>query len=618
MKKIISVLLAISFVFSICSVAAVAADGTKTHCGGEGNCNTVPSIVIHGIGQSNVYLTDGNGNRVLDKDGKEITCFPMYADVGAIVRTVLFPVLFTLLFQKNMGLSKALKKVVYQLFYMNICDSQGKDSKYCELEEYPKSVAACTPEEKATIYRNIPLEKYGEIAGEDHLYYFAYNSFGNNLDIVDRLYRYIEMVKEETGHDKVNIVPISLGGAISNGLLEYYNGTYEGRPDVYPSINKVVYIVPALDGSSIIGDVFNLDLTFLNLDYLYNGFLEGLMDENTARWIEVALRILPDDVIEEVLNDTCYNLVNDVIRYCTNMWALCPSADYPGAAEKWLSDPEMAEIKRQTDMFYKAQLNSDANIKRLAEFGIKAFNIVDYDFPIYNVGNSWNKENADGVIDLDSTSMGAISANCGETLPEGYQQANTYCSNPEHNHISPDRVVDASTGLLPDTTFYFDNQGHESTARNDIILTLATNILAYDDIENVYSDPNFPQFNQARDTRGLKNLLKEAKEADKSGLTAEQAQELEKAIADTEALLASTVEKEGETKKVEKELKDALVNAGLRKADKDKEKEAGLSKKLSLGMLDKFGTNGLSEYPIVLVTKLFSLIKGQPKADKAA
>ena len=92
--------------------------------------------------------------------------------------------------------------------------------------------------------------------------------------------------------------------------------------------------------------------------------------------------------------------------------------------------------------------------------------------------------NADGIIQLDSTSLGAYAAKVGETLPEDYVQKNTYCNNPDHNHISPDRVVDASAGLLPDTTFYFDNQRHDLTARNDVILKLALNLIESDRIQN--------------------------------------------------------------------------------------------------------------------------------------
>ena len=49
-------------------------------------------------------------------------------------------------------------------------------------------------------------------------------------------------MKRETGHDKINIAAISLGGTIANSLFDRY-------PDLYASLDRVVYIVPALDGS---------------------------------------------------------------------------------------------------------------------------------------------------------------------------------------------------------------------------------------------------------------------------------------------------------------------------------------------------------------------------------
>ena len=604
MKKIISVILALCIMLSVAAVCSGASSAVKTHCGGEGVCDCVPTIVIPGIGQSQVYLVDDDGNFVYD-DGEKINCFPAYFNVSKIVKRVIVPALISLFSQRDAGLSKALCRVVDDCFYMNTCDSEGNPSKYGKLEEYPYSLAECSQEEKKIIYGHIPLQGYSEIAGEDHLYYFAYNSFGNNIQIVDRLYEYIEMVKAETGHDKVNIAPISLGGTVANGLLEYYSGRYEGKPCVYESLNKIVYIVPAVDGSSIVGDVMGLDLAFLNPDYLYNGFLEGLMDEKTARMVEILLRIFPDETLMGILNKVCEHLAGTVIAYSTNMWALVPSENYPACAEKWLNTPEMANIKKQTDLYYTAQMNRFENLAAAQRAGAKAFNIVDYGVPLYNVGNSWDKENADGVIDLNSTSMGAYAANVGETLPAGYTQQGTTCSNPEHNHISPDRVVDASTCALPDTTFFFANQAHEATARNDIIMVLATELLAHDNIEDVYSDPNFPQFNQGRDTRGLKNnMLPLAKSIDQSKLTADQAARLNAAIAEAERVLATTAAKEGEAEAAEANLRAILEELGYMEPKSEPE-DPGMMRKISLWLYDKFGTNGFSEYPVTAVKKVF-------------
>ena len=594
MKKIISVVLAFIIAFSMLSITASAT--VKTECGG--NCDTCPAIVVPGIGQSNVWALDENGDYLLDDEGERISCFPAIFDVASIVKKVIFPALLTLMTQHDIGLSDALCDVVLDAFAVNMCDTSGKNTGNIEVEKYPYSVAECSDYEKEQIYDNIPLQNFSEMAGEDHLYYFAYNSFGNNYDIVTELYSFIQMVKKETGHDKVNIVPISMGGSIANGLFQYY-------PQVMDDLNKVVYIVPALNGSTIVGDLYTKNLAFFDTEFLYNGFLEALMDEEDARMIEVIARILPDEVLSSVLHNVADCLVEDVAANITMLWGLCPKEYYPEASKALLKDKP--EIKRQTDMFYEAQLNSLSNIQKLVDKGVEVFDIVDYDVPLYLIGNSWNDDNADGVIQLSSTAMGVKSAIVGETLGDNYQQANssTNCSDPTHNHVSPDKVVDASTGLLPDHTFYFDGQNHEQTARNDAIISLATRLLATDDIKDVYSSPDYPQFSGRRDPRKLKNdLIPAAKAVDASSLSEADAAELAAAIAEAEAFVNSTACYDGQQKEIEDRLINILVKVGAREAAVEEEPSTFFTD-LSLWLFEHYGANGYTEMPLLSVKLIF-------------
>ena len=604
MKKLIAIILTLTLAFSSIALFASAdepdtADGVKTECGG--NCDTCPAIVVPGIGQSNVWALDENGDYLLDADGERISCFPAYFNITSIVSKAVVPVVLTLLMQKDVGLSDALRDIVRDAFAVNACDENGKNTGNIEVEKYPYSVAECSEYEKKQIYNNVPLQAYAEQVGEDHLYYFAYNSFGNNYDIVTELYDYIQMVKKETGHDKVNIVPISMGGSIANGLLEYY-------PDVKNDLAKVVYIVPALNGSTIVGDLYTKNFTFFDTDFLYNGFLETLMDEEEARMIEVIARIIPDEVLEGALQSVAGCLVEEIAANITALWGLCPKEYYLEASEALLADKP--EIKKQTDKFYKAQLNSDKNIQALVDNGVEVFNIVDYNVPLYQIGNSWNNDNADGVIHLASTSMGAKSALYGETLGADYKQANTSknCSDPTHNHVDEDKIVDASTGLLPDTTFYFKGQNHEQTARNDIIISLATRILATDDIKDVYSTPDYPQFNGNRDTRGLKNkYIPTAKAIDTATLSPEVAKELATAIEEAEEYVNGTISYSGQHLDVEKKLIDAMVKAGAWTVEEE-EKTVPIFTALSTIIYDNFGTDGYSEIASDICAGIFNFI----------
>ena len=608
LKAIISVLLCLSMILSLSFVSSasgpdVAVPGEKpvtsaAKC--DGNCGFFPTIIVPGLGQSSVCVTDDEGNILTDKDGKKVAAFPAYIQVDKIISTAILPALASLALQRDAGLSDAFAKIIDDSFGINACDLNAKVVTNTVTEKYPYPYSECNDYELSIINTHVPFERYPTELPRDHTYYFAYNSFGNHIDLANELYDFIQMVKEQTGHDKVNLVPLSQGASIFSAMLEY-------RPEVMDQIHKVLLVVPAIGGSIIIGDVFNDRINFLNKDYLYNGFLEEmrLLDEYTARLIEIAVRILPDEVVMATLQKGVKHLVENTMIRSTGMWALCPPEDYPTAAERYLSSPEMANIREQTDKYYQAQLHARDNIKKLVDKGVQVFDIAEYNFPVINVPERWNQMNGDFIIHLDSTSLGAYSVNYGETLPDDYQQKNTYCDNPEHNHISPDRVVDASAGLLPDTTFYFNRQRHDQTAFNDVILKIAMHLIADEEIKDVYSMPEFPQFLSGRfvlDLLGLFDTVKELKAAGKSNA------EIDAAYDKAQAAFDNTLATGEEIAQCEKELREALVKVGAAEKAKE-EKDPTFLRKISLFLYENFGTEGYSEIPGLTIKKVFERIK---------
>ena len=577
------------------SFTAFAAEAKRTSCSDD--CEFYPTIIVPGLGQSSVCVTDDDGNFVLDKDGNKISAFPAYIQIDKIVKRILPSALATLALQKDVGFSDAFADVIDDCFGINSSDLEAQNTGNVITEKFPYSYEECSEYERSIINSHIPFDIYPTDLPKDHLYYFSYNSFGNHIDLVDELYDYVQLVKAQTGHDKINIVPISQGGGIFAGLLEYH-------PDVANDFHKVICIVPALNGSRIIGDVFNGRIKFLDADYLYNGFLEELrlLDEYTARLIEILVRILPDEVIMASLEKGVDHLVENVMIRSTSMWSLCPAEDYPGAAEKYLSSPEMADIKAQTDKYYHAQLNARANVQKLVDMGVQVFNVAEYNFPIINVGDNWNTENGDYIIQLDSTSMGAYSANCGETLPDDYVQKNTHCSNPGHNHISPDRVVDASAGLLPDTTFYFEGQRHDLTQHNDVILKIAMRLIADDDIKDVYSSPEFPQFLSGRNVKNLLELIDTAESLDGAFILPARRRAIDDAVKNAKEIMNDNLATGDRMKESEQALAKALAAVG--KAEVEKEKNPALLRRISEYLYDNYGTNGYSEMPAVILKKI--------------
>ena len=86
MKKLISVFLALTLIFSVLSVNAFAW-GESNECNGD--CEYYPTIIIPGLGQSSVWLVDDNGEFVLDSNGNKTAVFPGIMDIGKIIKTAI-------------------------------------------------------------------------------------------------------------------------------------------------------------------------------------------------------------------------------------------------------------------------------------------------------------------------------------------------------------------------------------------------------------------------------------------------------------------------------------------------------------------------------------------------
>lgn len=516
-----------------------------------------PNILVHGIGQSEVFLFDKDtGEKVQNEDGSYVQGWPLKFDIDALLPPLLFPLIASLLLQMDIGLSSGIREAANILFENFKMDEFGMPLKNMQVIRYPKSMAETDEAGRRFVYNTLPLQAMEEIegVGAENIYYFAYDSFGNIQSITTELYNMIQDIKKDTGCDKVNIVPISLGGTVMNSLLEMY-------PDVINDLHNVVYIIAALDGSRIVGDLFLGNLSVSNTE-LYRDMIPPLLDGDYLGYLlNIAIRLLPKRVVAKVLNAVIEGAVGDVISYATTMWALIPSGDYPAARERWLMDGEHDEIRKQTDAYYQAQLHSRANIKKMVNAGVNVYNIVDYDWRLYSIAGSYKDQNSDSIIHVDSTSMGATCANVGETLPGGYKQFDTSCG---HNHLSPDGMIDASTGTLPETTFFVKGLNHERTGRSDIVMRLCIRLVTSADPVDVFSLPEFPQFNNTRDVRHMRDTLLRiaGEQLARTDLSPQDRAALQSAVDEAEKVLATTNVVPGVAEAAQARLEAALIKVG--------------------------------------------------------
>lgn len=557
-KKIISTVLILAMVLSVFSVAAYAdSDAVTAEYVADYDTET-PVIIVHGMSQNDTYMLDENGNRIKDDTGY-VTGWPLEIDVMALVKEALPELLMSIITRKDCGLTDAMRTGAYNALYVLHKDNEGNYLTDVEVPCYECPMSELDPEVKEAYYGFLPIQELGQIIGEDKLYYFGYDSFGDVIGETDKLHNYINnVVLPQTGAKQVKICFISLGGTIAVNLFDTY-------PEDLDLIKKVVFVAPAIDGSNIIGDLLTNNLSvFYDDNVLYEELLVSLMGDTPLTYLlNMVLRILPDDVLKSALGGLAEGVADVGVRRTTLMWALCPTAYYQEAKAKWLTDPAYSVILEKVEHFMNSRANFAENLAALQAKGTEVMNVCCYDVPLVALCKDYKITNADRVIHAASPAMGTTFANLGETLGADYKAAGTYCSNPDHNHLSPDGVVDATTGLLPCTTWFFKGQAHEQLPNNDVVLKLAIRAMTDNNMHDVYSNPAYPQFNEGRLTNTVKLYMEAWEEADKSSISADKKAAVEAAIAEIDAQLEETIVDSEKWLAAEAALKSALIDAGV-------------------------------------------------------
>ena len=536
MKKVLAVILAVTLALSCMSIIGYS---TKEEY--------VPTIIIPGLFQSETYAYE-NGEIAVDANGEPLAG-PFYVSIGEeeiteIVTKALVPIMKMFITQedKDQLAAKEVSKILAKILMgKQRSDANGEFIDDVRPAVYEGSVATITEKQRTQMLSHFPVQEYFDIAGMENLYVFNYVSTGNMIQTAKDLYDYIQFVKKDSGSDKVNLIPVSQGGSITNGLMKLYD---EKGISMSKDINRIVFTVPALDGAALLGDCYRYGFN-KNADVLYTTAMPSVIGyENYLGYvINILMRLMPNTDVDNLLDEIADAMVNGYLKYSTLLWGLIPSGDYPACRDKYLADDEMKEIRRQADWYYDAQLNSEKYILQAIEDGVKVFDIVDTNVELYQLAVSHDKQNCDGIIHVDSTSMGAYSVNVGTKLPADYVAARNNCSDPKnHNHTDPEGIMDVCSGLLPEHTFYFSGQNHATTASNDVIMTLIIQLVTDESFTSVHSYPDkFPQFNYSRETKKLREDVDAMRDYDTSTLSGEDAKELEEAIAQVDKMLDNKV-----------------------------------------------------------------------------
>ncbi|MCQ2485629.1 MAG: hypothetical protein MJ168_09890 [Clostridia bacterium] len=533
-KKILSVLLCVVMIFSVCTAAFGAyAKDTK---------EVTPIVFIPGIGQSQTYKYDDEGNVIADWNLFHITFDTETITFAQWVNLVLLvtELVTTIAIQKDVVTRAPIDSLFTVLMADHLVDENGDFINNVVCPNYPCSIKDYDDEARRVFNSRIPCQELVDEVGEENIYCFNYSVFSNVDNNARNLNDYIEkVVLPQTGAEKVILVPMSMGASLVNNYLNLY-------PDA-GRVEKVISIVGAWQGSDVFGDLLLADFDENAPDLCYTDAINNIglfgADENYIGYlINIAVRILPKQEVDYLLYDILDGLLETVIIKNTAFMALCPPDRFEQVADKFYNTEETADLRAQAARYADAQRNLESRLKYQEEkYGTEFYFISGYnmqfgdgEFGFFKFFETYDTTNSDEVIQISSTAPGT------SYVPAGTKFDDAYIADPAHN-CSPDGSIDASTCYYEDTSWYFEGQMHELNDNNSA-LSLAFNIAlgkikSVDDCKDTY-----PQFNEARNIRRLtRDYLPDAKSIDTSVLDAADAARLEKAIADAEAMIARTV-----------------------------------------------------------------------------
>ncbi len=437
------------------------------------SCKTPPVVYVRGFG-GGIYKVeeDGSLTNAFAFDGNKIV--PLIDDIILAVFS---------LFSGNANLFSKSAGAILDGIMGDLTCTYGGESLYNIVPEECSST-------KVDKHKDFTLENS---ATERKLaeYDFEYDWRLDPMVIADDLNTYIEEVKAVTGHDKVVIKCHSEGNCVAAAYLYKYGSS---------SIEKFCFTAAAFNGINLVGQLFTKDLSLKDKGTAIADFVTSLTEGSESGELVGALMDVLDSVgvlngvcnwlndalIGDVLNTLYDEVLVDSFATWPALWTFVPDSYYENAKKAMFGeDKKYAALIERIDDYHN---NVQKNLKKLltdanAE-GVEILFFSQYNFapiPVYDNGLSMG----DMLVETRFTSFGATTAPYGGKLELDM-------NSPNAKYYSKDKLVDASTCLFPDYTWFVRGINHAISP--DPYMDFTDWAILYDGQPTVFTDEAHPQF----------------------------------------------------------------------------------------------------------------------------
>ncbi len=460
MKRVLSVIL--SFVIAVAAlVPCFAANGKCT-------CGQTPTIYVAALGSAQVILDEGTEN-------EKVLFRPETDDLIETILPVV-PAAVELVVTKDYDkFGDVLIECVNEAFGMLALDGNGDShERVTSPEAHPDTAEH----------------------GEGRSYYFGYDFRMDPVETARKLHTYIEEAKELTGHDTVQIRASSMGGVVMMSYIRLF-----GTED----IETIIFQNCPLLGTAVAGELFNgkveintdaliryaeCALPALEMDFL-SAVLYALVEALDAAGVFDALVGIADKLVLELKDRVFDECLIPIFGTLPGIWSFVPDEYYESGKEFMKLDAEaQAGLIAKLDFYhYEVQGKAESLLRGAQADGTNIYIVAGYNMQRTPLVTAY-METSDGTVDTKYASCGATCAPIGEQLPEDYTQARFN----DIDYISPDRMIDASTCMLPECTWFVKDMLHSTTHDGHGIFY--DTLFASEEQLTVFDMEEYPQFMQ--------------------------------------------------------------------------------------------------------------------------
>ena len=492
-REIISILAATVLLFS-CAMPAFAASTCS--------CGNYPVVVVNGMGDS-PYIKDA-GSR-----NEEVVFPPQSDDIKKIVALGV-PALMASMASNNYSLAEKVIIPLAKDMLEGMSFNPDGTSKYNvttanygagSVENYPDVLGGSNERGLA--------HTFADELGADHVYVFNYDWRYSPLDNCVELRRIVEMAKAETGHNKVSLTACSMGGIVTLAYLYKYGGA---------DINSCTMLSSTFCGTNLVNDIFNKRITITEKDlnnFLNDAVAKDETEEKIFDYLFVFLDFLgttdrvfskADDAVATLIDDIYWDVIIPCFGYFPGLWALVNNDEDFENGKKLMLEKADDSFIEYIDFFHYNVMNNRKNILDDAQAqGMKLYIVSHYDkcgYPLYDAV----AEQTDGLLETSCTSGGATCAPYGEALPDSYVQV--CCTDLGHKHISPDKILDASTAMYPEQVWLIKDYRHVGCKYGTNMCQLVYKFTQSDEQLTVSSLTDYPQFLEMDENENIKSGVK--------------------------------------------------------------------------------------------------------------